>query len=261
MFNMMQSAVPDLSPLVLSDLVMGLDYTLPGSNPWENASLGTRLSVSLLGWDLALSYVYGRQDFPAPEKITVLDAGVPIVDVQIDSWMYPRRHIAGLDLVGELFGLGLWAEGALFFPVYPVTTDMTDLLYGITEEDAEPYFKACAGLDYTFAFGPYFNLQYVHGLAFENSREEIQDYLLAAVEWEVLDGRLKPGPLAVALEVDDPKEFADSWAVVVNPELTLKPFDSAEITAGVRWIEGQEGTIFGSSKDESEIYLQGTFIF
>ena len=260
MFERMQSAVPDLSaPLVLTSLVM--DYTLPGADPWKNASLGTRLSLSLLGWDLGLSYIYGRQDFPALATIIgTIDGAAPNVEIDIDN-SYPRRHIAGLDLVGELLGLGLWAEGALNFPDHTVVTDMTGVGGGVTEEDAELYFKACAGLDYTFARGAYLNLQYAHGLAFENSREELQDYLLAAVEWEVLDGRLKLGPLAVALELDDPKEFADSWALVVNPELTLKPFDSAEISAGLRWIEGREGTTFGLSKEESEIYLQGTFSF
>ncbi len=109
--------------------------------------------------------------------------------------------------------------------------------------------------------GPYLNLQYAHGLAFENSREELQDYLLAAIEWEILDGRLKLGPPAVALEFDDPNEFAESWGIVVNPELSLKPFDSAEITAGLRWIEGREGTTFGLSKEQSELYLKGTYSF
>jgi hypothetical protein len=254
MLQRMQSAFLDLAPLELS-------FTLPGAGPWSNTSLGTRLSVSLLGWDLAMSYVFGRQDFPAPTRIAVSAAPPTESDpTEVDS-SYPRRHIAGLDLVGELFGLGLWAEGALFFPDYTVLTDTTVIGGGVTEEHAEPYFKACAGLDYTFVFGPYINVQYVHGLAFENSREELQDYLLAAVEWELLDGRLKLGPLAVALEVDDPKELADSWAIVVNPELSLKPFDSAEIAAGLRWIQGREGTTFGLSKEESEIYLQGTFSF
>jgi hypothetical protein len=262
MLQRTQSAFLDLSaPLVVTDLVM--DYTLPGADPWKNASLATRLSFTLLGWDLALSYIYGWQDFPAATTITgSWDATPPTTDVsiQIDNG-YPRRHVAGLDLVGELFGLGLWAEGALFFPDYTVVTDMTGIGGSASQEEAEHYFKACAGLDYTFAFGPYFNVQYAHGLAFENSRDEIQDYLLAALEWEVLNGLLKLGPLAVALEVDDPKEFADSWGIVINPELSLRPFDSAEITAGLRWIQGEEGTTFGLSKEESELYLKGTFSF
>jgi len=33
------------------------------------------------------------------------------------------------------------------------------------------------------------------------------------------------------------------------------------ITAGLRWIEGREGTTFRLSKEESEIYLQGNFSF
>ncbi len=256
----LQSAIPDLSPLVLSNLVMS--YSLPVADPWQNATLGTRLSFSLFGWDLALSYIFGRQDFPAATTIFgTSTGGLPYVELEVEN-SYPRRHIAGLDVVGELFGLGVWAEGAAFFPDYTVVTDLTAVSGGsLSEEDAEHYVKACFGLDYTFPFGLYFNVQYAHGLAFENSREELQDYLLAAVEWELLNGRLKLGPLAVALEVDDPSDFGGTWGVVINPELSFKPFDAAEISAGLRWIEGQDGTTFGLSKEENELYLKGKFSF
>jgi hypothetical protein len=138
----MQSAFLDLSGTGPTFYDLVIDFALPCSNPWHNASAGARLSVFLLGWDLALSYIYGRQDFPAPAKTTVTDAGLPDVNVKVDN-IYLRRHIAGLDLVGELFGLGLWAEGALFFPDYDVVTDTSDIPFGgVLEQDAEPYFKA-----------------------------------------------------------------------------------------------------------------------
>ena len=39
------------------------------------------------------------------------------------------------------------------------------------------------------------------------------------------------------------------------------PFDSAEISAGLRWIRGKEGTTFGLSREESELYVEVTFSF
>jgi hypothetical protein len=114
------ASIPDLSPLVLSDLV--LNYSLPGDDPWDNSTLAARLSTRLSDWDLSLSYVYGRQDFPAADTIT--GTGFPDVNLTIDS-SYPRQHVAGLELIGELSGVGLWTEAAFFFPDHRTVTDMT----------------------------------------------------------------------------------------------------------------------------------------
>ena len=35
----------------------------------------------------------------------------------------------------------------------------------------------------------------------------------------------------------------------------------ASLYIGLRWIEGRGGTTFGLSKEESEIYLRGSFSF
>ena len=61
--------------------------------------------------------------------------------------------------------------------------------------------------------------------------------------------------------MDEFDRVRDSWGLLVNPELSFRPFDAVQITAGLRWIEGRKGTTFGTDTDGNELYLKGTFSF
>ncbi len=257
--SFMNSAIPDLSPLELSQLTV--NFLLPGKALMENAALGFRLNMSFIGWDMAVSYIYGRQDFPAPTEITIdWDTPGVSVDVTVKN-EYPRHHIVGIDLAGEFIGLGIWGEAALFLPDYTTVTDKTLIGFGLSSDKAKPYLKASAGLDYTFPFGLYTNIQYVHGLSFENSRGMLEDYFLFGLEWKLFNEGLKIGPLGLALEVDDFGDFINSWALVFNPELNIYPMDSVELGIGFRWVDGRNGTTFGLNNGANELYLKGKFSF
>lgn len=228
----------------------------PGDGFAENATLGARLAVALGGWDLAASYLYGRQSLPAAARVTVLAA--PEVDVVLS---YPRQHVAGLEAAGELFGVGLWGEAALFWPEHSLVVDSTAVGGGVEQTAAEWYAKWVLGLDCTFAGGLYANLQYAHGFYNENERDSLNDYLLLAVEWKLLRERLKIGPLAVAWEVDDVRDIAGSWGLALNPELSVYPADAVQLTVGLRWLTGEPGTSFGGQEDNGELYLKAVFSF
>ncbi|MBN1482743.1 hypothetical protein EH223_12210 [candidate division KSB1 bacterium] len=57
-----------------------------------------------------------------------------------------QRHMLGGDLVGELLGLGVWAEGGYTF---------IDLREGMGLKDMHNFWELVAGLDYTFNSGLY----------------------------------------------------------------------------------------------------------
>jgi hypothetical protein len=232
---------------------------LPGRDPAANAVLGARLSTRLAGWDLAAGYIYGRDDFPVAVETAVVSA-VPLeVDVTL-AW--PRLHIASLDLAGELAGLGVWAEAAWFQPQGVEVVDDRTLIGGArAAAPLEGYWKALAGLDYTFPGGLYLSVQAVHGLFFENRREDIDDYLLVGLEWKVFHDRLRLGPVGIAIEVDDWSHPAESWALAFTPQVSLFPADGAELTLGLHWVEGEEGTVFAGRKATREVYLQGRYSF
>jgi hypothetical protein len=243
-------------PAGLPPVPVNLRVVTPGDDPRGNTTLGLRLAATLGGWDLAASYLYGRQSLPVVLRVTGLPD--PAVDVELS---YPRQHAAGLEAAGELFGIGLWAETAFFFPDYTLVTDTTVLGGSRVEERAAWYAKWTAGLDYTFAHGLYANLQYVHGFYSENARDTLNDYLLLGLEWKLLRDRLKIGPLGVALEVDDLADPAGTWGLVLSPEFNLYPVDAVQLTAGLRWFAGEPGTTFGGQKDAAELYLKAVFSF
>jgi hypothetical protein len=236
-----------------------LDFDLPQRDPVENAILGLRATAFVLGWDVSASYIYGRDDLPtATDVIGKLDLQ-PQLDITFD---YLRQHIVGLDITGELFGLGLWAELAFFIPEQmTLATDMTALGQGREEEESELYVKGLVGLDYTFSNGIYVNLQYSRGFAYENTPDDLGNYLFFGFEWKLFDDQLLIGPIGIALEVDDFRDFSGTWAFVFNPEVSYYPVDAVRLSLGLRWIEGEDGTLFGLWKEQGEIYFEGQFSF
>lgn len=252
--------LPDLAGVAALDPAPTVSFLVPGDDPGANATAGLRLQLHLLGWDVALSYAFAREDVPVVTRLVLAGPS----DLQVDL-SYPRFHLTGLDVAGELFGLGVWAELAAFWPQSGNVVDLDEVDVSALAagepagQKARPYLKAVAGLDYTFAGGLYANLQYAYGMPFETVAGSQEHYLLLGVEWRLLHDRLKLGPLGLALEAEDPADFAGTWGVLLNPELSLYPADNVELTAGARWLAGQEGTRFG--QEEGEVYLRGRFSF
>jgi hypothetical protein len=247
---------------LLSDLPPGSSLTftgLPGADAAAGMSAGLRVSLLLAGWDIAASYVRGRDGIFT--VTSTLATGPPPAPLKL-TCDYLRRQVLSLDLAGELAGLGVWAEAACFFPEdRELVTDLTAAFGPLSSERTRPYLKLLAGLDRTFPGGLYGNVQLVHGLYSENSRESLEDYLLLGLEWPLAGGRVKLGPLGLALEIDDLRDPGRTWGLIVNPELSVAPADGAALIFGARIIEGREGTNFGRETDAGEIYLRGEFSF
>jgi hypothetical protein len=238
----------------------GTTLILPGNEPLKNAVLAARLSAFAGGWDLSLSYIFGRDDLLLlTTTILTGDPFNPDIDLTFE---YARLHIFGADLAGEIFGWGIWGEAAFFLPQdVTLVTDSTAVGGSRVEEKMSPYFKALLGIDYTLKNGIYINLQYIRGFFNENNKDDLHDYLLTAVEWRILNDAVTIGPLALALEAADLHRLEESWAVVFNPQFTLYPVDGAEITLGLRWIEGRIGTSFAKQREENSIYFKAKYSF
>jgi hypothetical protein len=238
---------------------------MPSCNVRESSTVGLKIERLLLGYDLSLSYVYGRDDLPITQHIILLPTSTPgQVDIEMELG-YPRMHIVGFDLAGTLWSVGAWGEMAIFIPEeVTLTTDLSALGMGTEQSialDDAPYAKYVIGMDYTFTNGVYLNAQYLHGFIHERSNEELGDYLMLGVEWTRPDGRLILRPFVGGLEIRDFTDLGDSYGAVFSPEIVFEPVDGVDFSLGYRLIEGAELTTFGKMKEYDEIFFKVKYSF
>ncbi|MCC6524516.1 MAG: hypothetical protein IT373_17810 [Polyangiaceae bacterium] len=173
---------------------------------FDNIQVGYRLAGTVLGQDVALSYYYGRSPVPLPyanhthedptptcnpDDPTQCTQGLLVTDV---SLTYPRMHVYGLNIAGEIplgdeaKALGYRFEGALVVPqrsTLKITQDALPLAlpqpageYDYDDDgrpggpepvvvDSTPFLKWTLGLDYGIGDHLFINLQWVHGFVDE----------------------------------------------------------------------------------------------
>ena len=232
---------------------------MPKDNLKESSIAGIKISKNLMGYDFSLSYVYGRDDLPLARKVIFTPTGVPgEVDI-ISELIYPRMHIVGMDMAGAIVNVGVWAEAAVFFPEKTkMTTDLSALDMGVLKSialDDKPYVRYVVGADYTFKNGIYINGQYLRGFIHERGEDNLEDYFMFGMEWKLFNEELKITPIGGGVEIKDFKDIKNNYALIFSPEIAYHPVDNAEVTLGVRWIEGKTTTTFGRVKDNGEVYF------
>ncbi|HAF06987.1 MAG: hypothetical protein QME48_06475 [bacterium] len=238
---------------------------MPKNNFEENSIIGGKISNNFFGYDFSLSYVYGRDDLPLTRKVTFTPTSTP-GEVDITSELiYPRMHIAGIDMAGDIAGVGVWAEAAVFFPEeVKMVTDLSALGMGIQESialDDKPYVKYVLGADYTFKNGIYINGQYLHGFVHERGKDNLEDYFMFGLEKKFFNDKLKIIPIVGGIEIKDFKDIENNYAFILSPEIAYFPVDNAELTLGIRLIDGKDTTIFGRLKDKDELYFKVKYSF
>ena len=219
----------------------------------------------LFGFDVSLSYVYGRDDIPIVKKIYfqsyLLNPATP------DSVIleFPRMRVLGFDLTGEAAGVGVWAEAGIF---YPEKVDMEVFYNGgymqpgvvgrINVLDKKSYTRFVLGLDYTTSYGIYLNLQYLHGFLHERGRENLKNYFTFNFEKRYMNDKVKFNFLSGGVEF---KRLKGDYEIIYNPQLSFTPVDNFEFSVGGRFIESRGKTTFGKLKDRDEVYVKVKYSF
>lgn len=238
--------------------------TMPESNPRESSTYGIKISKNILNYDFSLSYVYGRDYLPLARKVIFTPVSLGVVDISSEL-IYPKMQIAGIDMAGAISGVGIWAEAAMFYPEkVGMTTDLSVLGMGVLPSvalDDKPYVKYVIGVDYSFKNNIYINGQYIHGFFHERGQDNLENYIMTALEWRSSDEKLKIVPLGIGAEIKDFKDVENNYALILSPEITYHPVDNAEITLGVRFIDGKNTTTFRKLKDNDETYFKVKYSF
>ncbi len=240
----------------------------------ENSMAGVRLAGLLFGYDFSLSYAYARGTVPIP-LITKADLdlstfpAMPIPASVAIELRYPRFHMIGADLAGALGPIGVRAETAVYFPeeiggrIAISPSDLSSVLFApptVTALEDSPFFKAVAGVDYTFPNGIYANLQYLHGFLHEYG-DNLNDYLILDANWEIFNNQLRMSPLNAAITVSNWEEPKDSYAILYQPKIEYLPRDNVSLALGLHWVESGVNNPFTTLKSENELFVRGTFTF
>ncbi len=197
-------------------------YT-PIEYDWENSGKLLRGKIGLGHFDVSLTgynYQYKTTDF---YTFSVTEQG---------------RTLVGLDCVGELLGLGVWAEGA----------------YNFMELD-DNFYEFIIGGDYTFESGLYTMVEYHHNSSGKSDYEEYdlndwmrfiagetktisQDQMYGFIHYPVTDLMLIGGSVLFSV--------SDQSAALV-PMVNYSLFENVELTLMLNVYIGQEGKVYSSS--------------
>ncbi len=245
--------------------------TIVVGNSWDTDSLseinlGFRFSMPLFNMDWGLSVYRGNLQVAYPSVLSPFTREA--------KFIYPGVSVLGLDLAGELAGVGFWAEFGLFLPdqiqaelrllhptndgVVPVT--LSGDLYRAN------YAKFVLGADYHFGHGWYVNTQYLHGffdeVAYSDFAREyfktkkgfffgaISDYLFFRVEKALFDDKL-------LVKCSNIVDMMKGGAWTLFPEIELKLHDGFSLQSGLFMpLSGDpERSRFAFFRDNKLLYL------
>lgn len=259
---LMPSAVQVPAGLTLGSVTTNVQ--LPGLSIADSVTAGLRVKGNLLGYDLSVSYLYGRQSLPVVDNVVITSPGLPVVNAAAQL-VYPREHVFGADLAGSILGVGVWAEAAVFLPSkVTLTRDASALGMPVSQStalDSTPYVKYVVGGDYTFPGNVYLNGQFVHGLFQEAGAGNLEDYFSVSLEWRLFDEKLKLTPLSFLFEVKDWSDIPDNYALLAAPSITIHPMDNAELVIGFHWIRATSSTVFGALSGQNEVFAHARYSF
>ena len=239
------------------------ELDMPVNTLREAASVAVKIARPVLNYDLSLSYLTGRSDFPVPMRVVLAPVDSNSVNIH-STLVYPRMSVVGADLSGAIRTVGVWAEIAVFFPEAVYTTvDMSALGLGQQEVASLPdehFARYVIGGDYTFAGGLYINAQFIHGFAHELGRDCLHNYVVAGLEKKLRNDTVKV-TAAAAVEIPDSAHPGDNYAIIGMPEIAYYPSDNSEIACGVRVIGEKGQTSFGQLAEMDEGYIAFKYAF
>ena len=246
--------------------VLIIDRDKPANN-LKNGELGGRISFTASRIDFSLSYLYGWENQPTIKSFPIKNLKVDgsfsqdnledlpnqpdliFTDERI-AITYKRQQVIGLEFETTLGPFGLRGEAAHFDRMSFLSSDLTSV--------RKPVFHTVIGLDYTSANDWYFNTQisYLKILSYTKRILYFEDDNLA-----LMGETSKPifnHNLELRLRYN--YTLSDS-SYYLEPSITLKYFTNLEIALGANILGGDRDTLFGSFKENDQLFLRAKYYF
>lgn len=226
----------------------------------RNSEFGGRVTATLSGVDVGLSYFYGWEDAPYfssfPIKNFSLDggyssenllgalSGAVLADEPIRA-EHRRQRVIGAEFETTAGLLGLRGEAAYFDRVSFLATDLTSI--------RRPVFHYVLGGDYSSPSDWYANLQWSHQLIVGSDADILyfdqhDMAVLAELNRTFWRGRFKAGVKA--------NYNVGNGSFYLQPEIELKYFKGTEFTVGASIFEGGDRSIFGLYDHNDQVFFR-----
>ena len=245
---------------------------MPRYSVGQSSTSGLRFKGFAKGIDFSLSYVWSIDGIPFNTANTINPVDT-LGGVFINSQLsFARMHVFGADLATSLFGFGVWAEAALFIPEKDIvmSTILPAVINGVAisltwdsvlVDKTEPYLKFILGVDYFFADGSYFNLQYMHGFIHEKGRDNLNDYFFFQYEKRFVNDKLKIAPLSGGFIVTDWSDVSNNYALIYMPQIAYQATANAELSLSTVIFDGKGESMFASLKDYNMFLFKMKYSF
>ena len=270
----------DLTPELWSRLEPALLATeWPRDNFAEGSEAGIRVAWSGQSFDLAVSYLFTRNDLPTitldPVLIDFFTDGTLSLTEYLEvvekinggsslyRSRYERLHVIGADLAASAGPVTLNAEAACYLKRTYYQSD--------TDKIRSPTFFYTVSLD-TLWRGRYFLLgQFFHSIVMEDGNSPLLLYdrhttgLAAAFRVSFLDEALRHEILAICL--------LNRGDLILSPRVSYKVTDHFSISAGLNWFEGvglgsglslidiEHFTLTGHLDNNDQVFLSLKYFF
>jgi len=194
----------------------------PIESDWTNSGKLLRFKIGLSHFDFTLSGYEFRDHLTDFYSLSVINQ---------------RRRLVGCEFVGQLFGLGVWGEGAYSFL-----------------DESDDFYEFLVGTDYTFESGFYFLLEYHRNERGETSYQDydINDWLRfylgenKTISRDQMYGMFSY-PIAdlINLQLLSVLSFNDGSAAIV-PVIDYNIFENVDINIMGNIYTGSEGNAYNS---------------
>ncbi len=248
----------------------------------DNSQIGARFGFSLLGIDLsAMAYKGYDHNLQAKDVVVTSDLFGTITEIDVEALTrlldifpdgtleghriatdvvlyYPKVTVVGGDFatsLDALGGLGVWAELAVtYHDGVPMNLTVGRAQEIDTQVAAGSFWKLTAGMDYTFTRWLYANVQYLHGFVDEFGTENINDYVVAGLDFKTFDEQ-------VLLRLFGLYQLQDE-GFIAFPQLSFRFWQSTELLAGALLHAGRDDSKFGNrTAGPNLVFVKGRYSF
>jgi hypothetical protein len=231
---------------------------------FENCSFGLRVLRTIGKFDLGLSYLYTRNTLPTVDSVLFKGEGYRSISSVDDllgffeginptslnvTYQYRRMNVWGAEMETTWRNVGIRAELAYFNKMSFANRERSRV-----DKDFIHY---VIGADYTWGEGLYTNLQFSQQIVANYEglfwQKKITNAFNGTIRKEFMQGFLIP-ELYFYWNTSDGDYY-------LNPFVTYKYSDNISLIWGAYFLGGERDTLFGSFKDNDQIYFSAKFNF